>query len=117
MSVVLPAPVGPSRPYTSPRRTRRSTPSSATWRPNRLTTPSTSTAKASSVGILVPPRWPHRAEPLLRQLDRDVLQGHGEADRPLGHPPRDQVEQDRPHQQLHREHRVHRPEPAGGHLL
>ncbi len=44
MSVVLPAPFGPSRPKTIPSGTSRSTPASAVVDPNRLTTPPTRTA-------------------------------------------------------------------------
>ncbi len=44
MSVVLPAPFGPSRPKTIPSGTSRSTPASAVVDPNRLTTPPTWTA-------------------------------------------------------------------------
>ena len=42
--VVLPAPFGPSTPNTSPRRTVRSTPSTARMSPNCLTSPCASTA-------------------------------------------------------------------------
>src|SRR5215831_14680642 len=40
--VVLPAPFGPTKPKISPRGTRKSTSSSATWLPNRLWSPWTS---------------------------------------------------------------------------
>src|SRR5262245_12329209 len=40
MVVVLPAPFGPRNPWTSPTATSRSSPSSATADPNRLTSPS-----------------------------------------------------------------------------
>src|SRR3954454_13681080 len=44
ISVVLPAPFGPSRPKTMPSGTSRSTPARAVVEPNRLTTPPTRTA-------------------------------------------------------------------------
>src|ERR687897_543393 len=44
MIVVLPAPLGPTRPKTSPRPTDRSTPRSASSRPYFLTNPETSMA-------------------------------------------------------------------------
>jgi len=45
-AVVLPAPLGPSNPYTVPGATARSMPSSATTSPNRLVRPATSMAGA-----------------------------------------------------------------------
>src|SRR5687767_10263384 len=51
--VVLPAPLGPSTPYTVPLGTARSTPSTARTSPKALTRPSASIARAGSDGI-----WP-----------------------------------------------------------
>src|SRR3954451_15121564 len=45
--VVFPAPFGPRSPWTVPSSTARSTPSSATVEPNRLTTPSAWTAPSA----------------------------------------------------------------------
>src|SRR3954447_25285706 len=44
--VVLPAPLGPRTPKTSPRRTERSMPSTARWSPKVFTSPCASTARA-----------------------------------------------------------------------
>ncbi len=46
MVVVLPAPLGPSTPYTDPRRTDRSTPSTARVSPKDLTSSVASMASA-----------------------------------------------------------------------
>ncbi len=46
--VVLPAPLGPRTPNTSPRRTTRSTPSTARWSPKVLTSPWASTARSAA---------------------------------------------------------------------
>ena len=46
--VVLPAPLGPSTPNTSPRRTSRSMPSTARWAPKVLTRPVAETARSES---------------------------------------------------------------------
>ena len=57
--VVLPAPLGPSTPKISPRRTVRSTASTARWSPNVLTRPWASTASAECwEGVSVPTRGP-----------------------------------------------------------
>src|ERR1700754_3675567 len=45
----LPAPLGPSTPYTDPRRTARSTPSTARTSPNVLTSPEASIARVEGV--------------------------------------------------------------------
>src|SRR5688572_32189301 len=44
MTLVLPAPLGPSRPSTSPRATVKETSSTAVWRPYRLRRPEHQTA-------------------------------------------------------------------------
>src|SRR5260370_17501201 len=82
ISVVLPAPLGPRRPYTSPRRTRKLTPSRAVCLPNRLTTPSTSTAYvsvATNRGLRS-----HAAQPDMGELEDDVFAG-GNVDRCPAH--------------------------------
>ncbi len=53
MVVVLPAPFGPSTPYTVPASTRRSTPSTARSVPKVFTRPTASTARGAVV-IAVP---------------------------------------------------------------
>src|SRR5271166_3853280 len=51
--VVLPAPLGPSRPITSPRLTSKLTSSRATTSPKVLRTPSTITALSKSLSALL----------------------------------------------------------------
>jgi hypothetical protein len=51
MVVVLPAPFGPSTPYTEPRRTDRSTPSTARVSPNVFTRPVASIARVEFIVI------------------------------------------------------------------
>src|SRR5690625_4494009 len=55
--VVLPAPLGPSRPKTVPRSTVRSTPSTAVVSPNLLTRPSASIAGAFSMAVTFRGWW------------------------------------------------------------
>ena len=56
MTLVFPAPLGPSRPSTSPRATVKETSSTAVWRPYRLRSPEHQTAgdgvSPASVGTL-----------------------------------------------------------------
>src|SRR5688572_14449958 len=44
MTLILPAPLGPRRPSTSPRATEKETSSTAVWRPYRLRSPEHQTA-------------------------------------------------------------------------
>ena len=50
-AVVLPAPLGPSRPHTVPRGTSKLTPSRAVFSPNRLMRPSTSMAFSTDMSL------------------------------------------------------------------
>jgi hypothetical protein len=51
--VVLPAPFGPSRPNTSPDRTEKLIPSTATSSPNTLRSPSTRMTSPAPTGVAV----------------------------------------------------------------
>ena len=51
------------------------------------------------------------------QLVDRLLRGHRHSANPLDDRPRQEVEEDRPDERLEREERVHRPDPAAGHLL
>ena len=64
-SVVLPAPLGPSRPRTSPGRRVRSTASTATVDPKRLTTPHVS--DGSHAGNILPPESSRRVNFFVRR--------------------------------------------------
>src|SRR5215208_1315481 len=89
MVVVFPAPLGPRKPKTSPRRTAKLTASTAVKAPYRRVSPSTSTAAAAAearsvvrlvVGMVDMAR-------LGRKVDEDVLERRVEvADRPHGDP-------------------------------
>src|SRR5688572_9901842 len=52
MSVVLPAPLAPTRPNTAPRGTRRVTPSRAVLGPNRRVSRSTATTSSKASGVM-----------------------------------------------------------------
>src|SRR5579875_3427128 len=72
--VVLPAPLGPSRPTVSPAATENDTPSTATFGPYRLARPTTSSMRA--------PREQHRRpiEPMVNRPEvRDEAREGGES--------------------------------------
>src|SRR4029453_14119298 len=56
-AVVLPAPLGPISPYSSPSPTRRSSPASTRVRPKRRYTPSSSTAAVAASRFTGAPPW------------------------------------------------------------
>src|SRR2546427_543616 len=115
MSVVLPAPFGPSRPYISPVLTRSVTPSSACMSPNFFWTSSTSTATASAIRSLL--IRSHRAQPVFGQHHHGFLNFDFEPQQLLRESSRQKVKKDRPDERLQRKQWMHPPQPARHHLL
>src|SRR3954468_1343395 len=83
MTLVLPAPLGPSRPSTSPRATVKETSSTAVWRPYRLRSPEHQTAGDGGNAAEVTPRTVAASVEVTR--DRQQLVGAQRAAHPGHH--------------------------------
>src|SRR5260370_2369214 len=116
MSVLLPAPFGPSRPYISPVLTRSVTPSSARMPPNFFWTPSTSTAKASAIRSSFLIRS-HRPQPVFRQHHHGFLDFDFQPQQSLRESSRQKGKKHWPDERVQRQQWMHPPQPARHHLL